>query len=507
MILAGNLSDKPIELRFEVDPALPHTLVGDAMRLQQVLVNLGGNAIKFTSQGEVVLGVAVLERQADEVTLEASVRDTGIGIAPENHERIFSGFTQAEASTTRRFGGTGLGVALCQRLVALMGGELRLHSALGQGSRFWFQLRLPVADSEQALPADAARAVGQPAAAVAPSVGGRLTGLRLLVAEDNANNQQVARELLGDEGASVDIAPHGAAAVAAVAAASPPYDAVLMDLQMPEMDGYTATSRIRQDLGLHALPIVAMTANAMASDRAACLAAGMNEHVGKPFDLDHLVGVLQRLTGRTVTAVAQPLPRPAGIECGAIELDAALRRLGGRRDVYRRLLANLVTDLGRWPGQWGALAGAGRTDELRREAHALKGVAATLGAAHLSAQAAAAEHAFAGAPAAAASSLEALLAAMAETLPALRALAAQLQDDPPVAAAEGPLEPLDGLLGALEQQLAQDDMDAQATLDRLRAMHGERLGKRLAPLEQAIGQLDFSQALALCRALREDCQT
>ena len=477
------------------------------MRLQQVLVNLGGNAIKFTSQGEVVLGVAVLERQADEVTLEASVRDTGIGIAPENHERIFSGFTQAEASTTRRFGGTGLGVALCQRLVALMGGELRLHSALGQGSRFWFQLRLPVADSEQALPADAARAVGQPAAAVAPSVGGRLTGLRLLVAEDNANNQQVARELLGDEGASVDIAPHGAAAVAAVAAASPPYDAVLMDLQMPEMDGYTATSRIRQDLGLHALPIVAMTANAMASDRAACLAAGMNEHVGKPFDLDHLVGVLQRLTGRTVTAVAQPLPRPAGIECGAIELDAALRRLGGRRDVYRRLLANLVTDLGRWPGQWGALAGAGRTDELRREAHALKGVAATLGAAHLSAQAAAAEHAFAGAPAAAASSLEALLAAMAETLPALRALAAQLQDDPPVAAAEGPLEPLDGLLGALEQQLAQDDMDAQATLDRLRAMHGERLGKRLAPLEQAIGQLDFSQALALCRALREDCQT
>ena len=509
VILAGVRGDKPIGLRFEVDPALPRTLVGDAMRLQQVLVNLGGNAIKFTSQGEVVLGVAVLERRADEATLEWSVRDTGIGIAPENHERIFSGFTQAEASTTRRYGGTGLGLALCQRLVALMGGELRLHSALGQGSRFWFQVRLPVADGEQAPPVDTARAVGQPAAAVASGDGGRLAGLRLLVAEDNANNQQVARELLGDEGASVDIAPHGAAAVAAVAAASPPYDAVLMDLQMPEMDGFTATRRIRHDLGLHALPIVAMTANATVSDRAACLAAGMNEHVGKPFDLDHLVGVLQRLTGRTVTAVAAPLPRPSSVDGAAIDLDAALRRLGGRRDVYRRLLADLVADLGRWPGQWAALADEGRTDDLRREAHALKGVAATLGADRLSAQAAAAEHAFGGEAAEAqlASSLDRLLAAMAETLPVLHALAARLQDDPPLAAADGPLEPLDGLLGALEQRLAQDDMEAQAVLDRLRAVHGERLGDRFAPLEQAVGRLDFTRALALCRALREDCRT
>jgi CheY-like chemotaxis protein len=319
----------------------------------------------------------------------------------------------------------------------------------------------------------------------------------------------VARELLGDEGAVVDIAPHGAAAVAAVAAASPPYDAVLMDLQMPEMDGYTATSRIRQDLGLHALPIVAMTANVMVSDRAACLAAGMNEHVGKPFDLDHLVGVLQRLTGRAVTAPVPSAPRPAGIEPGAIELDAALRRLGGRRDVYRRLLANLVTDLGRWPDEWRALAAAGRAGDLRREAHALKGVAATLGAGRLSAQAAAVERALAGEPATRAvnSSLDRLLAAMAEALPALRALATQLQDAAPaVAAGNASAEPLDALLHTLEQRLAEDDMDAQATLDRLRAAHGERLRERLAPLEQAIGQLDFARALALCRALREDCR-
>jgi CheY-like chemotaxis protein len=279
---------------------------------------------------------------------------------------------------------------------------------------------------------------------------------------------------------------------------------------MPEMDGYTATSRIRQDLGLHALPIVAMTANVTVSDRAACLAAGMNEHVGKPFDLDHLVGVLQRLTSHAVTALAQPLrPGPAGIEPGGIELDAALRRLGGRSDVYRRLLADLVADLGRWPGEWRALAASGRADELRREAHALKGVAATLGAGRLSAQAAAAEQALAGEPTPEAvdSSLNRLLVAMDEALPTLRSLAAQLQDATPAAAGgDAQAEPLDRLLRRLERHLAEDDMDAQATLDRLRAAHGDRLGEQLAPLEQAIGLLDFGRALALCRALMENCR-
>jgi HPt (histidine-containing phosphotransfer) domain-containing protein len=244
----------------------------------------------------------------------------------------------------------------------------------------------------------------------------------------------------------------------------------------------------------------------MVSDRAACLAAGMNEHVGKPFDLDHLVGLLQRLTGHKVSAGERPLPRPAGAEDSSIELDAALRRLGGRRDVYRRLLGNLVADLGHWPGQWRALAASGCAEELRRQAHALKGVAATLGAGQLSAQAAAAENALAGGPTSDAveSSLNRLLAAMAEALPALSRLAAQLQDAAPAADGGAPAEPLDALLHTLGQRLAEDDMDAQATLERLRTAHGERLGERLVPLEQAIGQLDFRNALVLCRALQAD---
>jgi CheY-like chemotaxis protein/HPt (histidine-containing phosphotransfer) domain-containing protein len=341
--------------------------------------------------------------------------------------------------------------------------------------------------------------------------GGRLAGLRLLVAEDNVNNQQVVRELLVAEGAIVEVAPDGAAAVAAVAHARPRYDAVLMDLQMPGMDGYTATSRIRQGLGLHALPIVAMTANAMVSDRAACLAAGMNEHVGKPFDLDHLVEVLQRLTGRQGAAAAPMPPEPLVDDAGGVELEAALRRLGGRGDVYHRLLADLVADLGRWPAVWQALADDGRVDELRRATHTLRGLAATLGARDLAAQAATAERALAGVPgpSAVAATLQRLFAAMAQSLPTLRALASRMAGEaaaavaPPGGAAPEPLEPL---LQALAQRLTEADMDALAVLDRLRAAHAGRLGERLAPLDDAVSRLDFERALPLCRSLIEACR-
>ncbi|MBE0550577.1 MAG: PAS-domain containing protein, partial [Rubrivivax sp.] len=483
VILSVNAGGKPVEVLYDLDPALPRALLGDAMRLQQVLINLGGNAIKFTENGEVVLAVRVVARGEDEVTLEFSVRDTGIGIAPENQRRIFEGFTQAEASTTRRFGGSGLGVAICQRLVRLMGGELALESRPGHGSRFHFRITLPLAEAaaaprpapamrlralivddnpsarellqamaeslgwqaelaasgEQALEQlqsgaasydavfvdwqmpgldgwqtceriraqalagqaplvvmvtahgrellaqrsdseqrmldgflvkpitasmlydavmDARSASGAAPARAAPlAVAGRLVGLRLLVAEDNANNQQVARELLEDEGAQVQIAPDGLAAVQAVAQAEPPFDAVLMDLQMPVMDGYAATGHIRQLPGRSALPIVAMTANAMASDREACLAAGMNEHVGKPFDLDQLVRVLRRLCQHSVAAAAAPMAAAAAPDAvleqaaaeAGVELAAALTRLGGNRHAYRRLLRQCAQDLAEQP--------------------------------------------------------------------------------------------------------------------------------------------------------------
>jgi signal transduction histidine kinase/CheY-like chemotaxis protein len=310
MILSANERAQAVALVFDIDPALPAALVGDDQRLQQILINLGGNALKFTERGQVVLGIKVLARLGDQVHLAFSVTDTGIGIAPENQKRIFTGFLQAESSTTRRFGGTGLGLAICERLVALMGGSLQLESTLGEGSRFYFTLTLPVADlpevaatqapvaREAVLDSNANRSLAE-VVSVPVTKPQRLLGLRILLVEDNLINQQVAKELLGREGALIVIAGNGRAGVDAVRDTVPPFDVVLMDLQMPVMDGFEATSEIRQTLS-QTLPIIAMTANAMSSDREACLASGMNDHIGKPFNLTHLVSVLLRLTGRSV---------------------------------------------------------------------------------------------------------------------------------------------------------------------------------------------------------------
>ena len=286
--VAPDVGDKPLTLRFDIDPDVPKVLVGDALQLHQVLVNLCGNAIKFTHQGVVVVRIQQLAQGAAGTTLRFSVQDSGIGIAPENLKHIFTGFSQAEASSTRRFGGTGLGLSIARQLVALMGGQLRVESVLGQGSTFYFTLVLGATDQIPADPDMVTKADN--------SLQRRLQGMRLLVVEDNLINQLVARELLQAQGAVVVIAGNEQLGVDAVAAAFPPFDAVLMDLQMPVMDGYAATRAIRSELGLAKLPIIALTANAMASDREGCLAAGMNEHVGKPFDLPRLIELLLRLT-------------------------------------------------------------------------------------------------------------------------------------------------------------------------------------------------------------------
>ncbi len=660
VIVSANVGPKPVEVLFDIDPQLPRHLVGDAMRLQQVLINLSGNAIKFTATGEVVLSMQVLQQDAARVTLEIAVRDTGIGIAPENQARIFSGFTQAEASTTRRFGGTGLGVAISQRLVALMGGTLELDSALGRGSRFHFRLTLPLAAADETgreLPeptptatpmhalvvddnpsacevlermgqslgwsVDSAhsgeralellqargaaglsyqavfvdwqmpgldgwqtsqriRALGlhgnppvvvmvtahgremlsqrsaadqalldgflvkpvtasmlfdavvdgrrdhaqpHPSRLHAAPTGRRLAGMRLLVAEDNPNNQQVARELLEDEGALVQIAQHGREAVEAVAGADPPFDVVLMDLQMPVMDGFTATSRIRQDLGLLALPIVAMTANAMASDREACLAAGMNDHIGKPFDLDHLVRVLRRHAGRTdagaaTGSIADPA-LPAAVRQAArqaqVDIHAALQRLGGKREVYLRTLQAFITDLAAMPAQLRTHLADNQPVAASHLLHAVKGLAATLGATALSGAAAQGESQLTAtaAPAAAANAVSNACAAILAAGPGLVALLQALQGAQPNGDAPGtdsaaPLnlpvdaQALHAALQAMATQLRDADMAATDAMGDIKRRFGAALGAPLASIDEAIGALDFERALQLCQGLMKE---
>jgi CheY-like chemotaxis protein len=354
----------------------------------------------------------------------------------------------------------------------------------------------------------------------APAAGAqRLAGLRLLVAEDNLNNQQVVRELLEDEGASVQIAANGKEAVEAVAAAEPPFDLVLMDLQMPVMDGFTATRTIREDLALPALPIVAMTANAMASDREACLAAGMNDHIGKPFDLNHLVQVLRAQTGRgdgpAVPAGLAPaletLPgavRDAAAAAG-VRMEAALGRLGGKADVYRQMLQRFVNDLAGWPAELKTAGASSDTPAAARLLHTLKGVAATLGADSLAAEAARCEKQLhpGCTPADARQAVVRACAAIEAAALPLHALLQALRPAEPVPpASAGTAIDHNALrlgLRQLAELLRNSDMAALQALAGLQAEVPGALGERFQALGAAINGLDFDPALRHCTHLLE----
>jgi PAS domain S-box-containing protein len=270
-----------ISLDIGADDDVPAVLVGDAMRLQQILINLVGNAVKFTERGGVSVRVA---RDADRARLRFAVRDTGIGMDLEQQSRLFSAFNQADASTTRRFGGTGLGLTICRRLAELMGGDISVHSTPGAGSEFVVTLPFDVA--EEAAPQ-------QPEPAVPPALHPRLQGLRLLLVEDHPLNQLVARGMLEHAGAHVDIAENGQLAVDCLRERAADYDIVLMDVQMPVMDGYEATRQIRRGLHLK-LPVLAMTAGVMKEEQDQCIAAGMNDFIAKPVDVEQMLDIISR---------------------------------------------------------------------------------------------------------------------------------------------------------------------------------------------------------------------
>jgi hypothetical protein len=288
-MLADRARAKHIDLHTEIR-GLPGPLLGDATRLQQALVNYLSNAIKFTDVGQVVMRAMVDEDGPDSALLRFEVADTGIGISPEAQAKLFLAFEQADSSTTRRFGGTGLGLALTRRIAQAMGGDAGVHSTLGQGSTFWFTARLRKGRAE--APADAAVGPGSAEAALLS----RHSGARILLAEDEAVNREVTSSLLSDAGQVIDLAEDGIRAVEL--ASKTRYDLILMDMQMPGMDGLEATRRIRAE-GLCAdVPIVALTANAFSEDKAQCLAAGMNDFLSKPVDPGLLFGTVLKWMDR-----------------------------------------------------------------------------------------------------------------------------------------------------------------------------------------------------------------
>ncbi len=282
----GLTRHKEVSLEFDLDPALPRQLLGDALRVGQVLTNLVSNAVKFTSSGEVRVAARLHAQTEQTVTVAFGIADSGIGMSAEHCARLFEPFTQADGSTTRLYGGTGLGLAITRQLVELMHGTLTVESVLGVGSRFTVCLPLG--------------RVG-PATVVGPpplSWLGRFQGLRALLVEDNLVNQHVAISLLKKMGFHVETVGNGRLALEHVERTPGAWDIVFMDLQMPEMDGLTATRRLRERYPREQLPIVAMTANAFEQDRQACLEAGMDEHVPKPLNpallAERVAGVFAR---------------------------------------------------------------------------------------------------------------------------------------------------------------------------------------------------------------------
>ncbi|TSE30673.1 PAS domain S-box protein [Tepidimonas charontis] len=686
-LYAANLRGKRLELLFDIDRTIPRVLIGDALRLQQVLINLGGNAIKFTHQGSVTLRVRLIALEpgpdgAPVARLQFAVIDTGIGITPEQRQRLFQAFNQAESGITRQYGGTGLGLVISQRLVQLMGGEITLDSTPGQGSTFAFEIALPVAqtvpaelqprpalpdlqglrclvvddhpeartvicgalralgwqcemqaDAEAALaclqrgqrydvvfidwtlpgmdglalarawreweaahpavPSPATRSVlimvsasgrdaldgtdagsagvldgylvkpvtasmlfdavadarapqQASAKATARAVRQRLRGLRVLLVEDNPINQQVATELLRREGAEVTVADNGQKAVDALQRRADAFDVVLMDMQMPVLDGLQATVVIRQRLGLTAIPIIAMTANAMASDREACLAVGMNDHVGKPFAIDQLVQVLRHWAPHAVRdeegpamdaapangaaaplasapTLAEGLPAadaaladaPAARDwpdADRVEVDAALQRLGGDPVLYQRVVRGFVQGLPAVQADLQARLGQVPDAALVAALHTLKGTASTVGAVRLAQCAARAEQAvkavLAAAEGPAATPLDSsawwppLAAELQMSADALQRVLQVMQERGLVPAeVEAPrdtaaADPANwrAELVRLQVLLQQGDMEALEVHDRMLSDAAVAADPRWAALHQAMEGLDFEAA-------------
>jgi two-component system, sensor histidine kinase and response regulator len=646
-VVGQKANDKGLEFLIAAQPDIPTNLVGDPLRLGQILINLVNNAVKFTERGEVLVSAVVEERTSSRVTLKISVRDTGIGMTPEQSARLFQAFTQADTSTTRKFGGTGLGLSISKRLVEMMGGSIWVESAPGVGSVFHFTasfgigsagperkrlvpdlagIRVLIVDDNAqareiltdtvrgfALRADAvssgADAIRELAAADAQDpyalvlmdwhmpgmdgleasriikragrlrnvprivmitafgreevraeaeqigiegyllkpvnssllydtlmnlfgeadlAGGRISrdeahvhdasGLRILLVEDNDMNQQVATELLESAGAVVTVANHGGEAVRTLKEGPDPpaFDIVLMDLQMPEMDGYTATKILRADSRFQSLPIIAMTAHALVEERQRCLDAGMNDHVTKPIEPDALFAALKRWAKPREHAAAVPAEKPAVApdevilpEIEGIDVSGGLKRVAGNRRLYRSLLEQFVGKQGDAGAQIAAALRDGDRELATRIAHTVKGVAGNLGIPSVQAAAERVERAIRGND----SSVDALLGdfgselsrmaaivrrKLVETAPAEKPAKSSREYDPE--ASEAALSRLRSLIEANDGEVA----DAFAAVED--AVGGLIDKAALDSLKSAIDGFDFEAALSRLDGIAEYCR-
>ena len=477
-----------LTLQLEIAPDVPRLLLGDPLRLTQVINNLVGNALKFTERGSVEVMVDCLEQDSTTALLRVAVRDTGIGMNAATRRKLFTPFQQGDSSTTRRYGGTGLGLSICKRLVGLMDGEIDVSSTLGKGSTFWFTARLGQATGALAAPQDADEPKGastdlidlidlteQPGSA-------SIQGARVLLVEDNPTNQLVAREYLRRLGLTVETAENGQMAVDKALGSR--FDAILMDLQMPVMDGLAATRAIRA-AGL-TLPIIAMTAAALEQDRFDSVAAGMNDHVAKPVDPTRLARSLARWIP------AHPATPP-------LDLARALQATGNDRSVLERILLSFHADFHDLPQQLTEAVAQGRFDHAAKLVHVIKGLGFTIGADALQTQADALASQLQRQEA---TSLQAFNTALEQVLAAIEQQAPEPEARASINASRPDVLPaLRPELQALARMLAGGQSKARKASAALGVqLAGTPLQAGYEAVAKPIMELDFETALARLRA-------
>jgi len=638
-IVGQKVHEKNLEFLISAQHDIPSTLIGDPLRLGQILINLVNNAVKFTERGQVLVSAGVEETAGERIKLKFSVCDSGIGMTPEQSARLFQAFSQADTSTTRKYGGTGLGLSISKRLVEMMEGSIWVESEYGKGSTFYFTAWLGIGTAESegrtrfipdlaglhalvvddnaqareiltdALRAFALRAEAVPSGedairelvasddkdpyqlvlmdwhmpgmdglqttrlikrsdrlrhipkvamvtafgredirsqAVEAGIDGYLlkpvnssmlhdalmdlfsiqegraetlavapkeethehdaTGVRVLLVEDNEMNRLVATELLQSAGASVTIAVHGGEAVKMLTEGPqpPPYDVVLMDLQMPEMDGITATKLLRADPRLQSLPIIAMTAHALVEERQRCLEAGMNDHVSKPIDPDALFATLARWTHPASANGAKPAghapPAPVEIpEIDGVDTASGLRRVADNRQLYRSLLSQFAEKQGEAGARMLSALQKGDIKLAEQIAHTVKGVSGNLGITKVQFSAARIERAFREKDPSIPTILaefDSLLRQQAQTIvEVLR----RSEPSPDGAAAPGKFNPEAATAAAarLRNLLKESDAAAEDAFEELRnALGGQANAESLKTLAASIRDFDFDRAIA-----------
>jgi PAS domain S-box-containing protein len=366
---SSQVESKGLALEQRIARDTPDMLIGDSGRLNQILTNLVGNAVKFTEVGVIAIGVDTEEEGRDAVTLHFSVSDTGIGIPKEKQDLVFEAFTQADGSTTRKYGGTGLGLAISSNLVNLMDGRMWVESNPGAGSTFHFTARFGTSPEAADLPKAA------PSSAEGTEIE-EAAGCHILLSEDNPVNQRLAVRMLEKRGHQVTCAASGREAVAAHEAGS--YDLILMDIQMPEMDGFEATALIREreTSSDSRIPIVALTAHAMPGDRERCLAAGMDAYLSKPLEMDSLVTVIRDLVPRDRPQPEEPTAPDTSPTPGSVDTQAVLARVGGDLELLEELVTIFENDYPITLEQIGTGLLDHNAEAVSMSAHKLKGAAA-----------------------------------------------------------------------------------------------------------------------------------